>query len=270
MSRSSSKCVVALVDSKNLRRASISSFIWPWAISENLQPKTFSPDQACEQLHEDTNLRMLILSVGGESIAAPENLQLIRILRALATGVPFTIISDKEDAHDIAAAISMEVQGFINSGMDPWLAHRALSFILNGGSYFPPSAINQFRTAENPAVYSIDRSETQFKRDRHSDIDYRPAHFSYDFESHDAESYNVQSRPLKLTPRQREVLERIRLGQSNKMIARGLGMTEGTVKVHIRQMMRKYSAFNRTQLAIDRVGHAQIPPVLGREVIEGE
>ena len=256
MSRSS-KCVVAIIDSKNLRRASISSFIWPWAISENLQSKTFHPDQACEQLHEDSNLRMLILSVGGESIAAPENLHLIRILRALATGVPFTIISDREDAQDIAAAISIEAQGFINSGMDPWLAHRALSFILNGGSYFPPSAMRQFRTAQNPAVDSIDSLETQFKRQRHSDIDVWPA-----LKSHDAESHDVEFRPVKLTPRQREVLERIRWGQSNKMIARGLGMTEGTVKVHIRQMMRKSRASNRTQLALDWVGHAQIPQCL--------
>ena len=67
---------------------------------------------------------MMILSVGGEPIAAPENLHLIRILRAPATGVPFTIISDREDAQDIAAAIRIEAQGFINSGMDPWLAHR--------------------------------------------------------------------------------------------------------------------------------------------------
>jgi DNA-binding NarL/FixJ family response regulator len=249
MSRSS-RCVVAIIDSKNLRRASISSFIWPWAISENLQPKTFNPDQACEQLHEDSNLRMLILSVGGESIAAPENLQLIRILRALATGVPFTIISDREDAQDIAAAISIEAQGFINSGMDPWLAHRALSFILDGGSYFPPSAVRQLRMAQNSAVDSIDSLETQFKRHQHSDTDVWPAHSRYDLESHDAESHDVESRPVKLTPRQREVLERIRWGQSNKMIAHGLGMTEGTVKVHIRQMMRKSRASNRTQLAI--------------------
>ena len=268
MSRPSGKCIVAIIDSKNLRRASISSFIWPWAISENLQPKTFNPDQACEQLHENTNLRMLILSVGGESIAAPENLQLIRILRALATGVPFTIISDREDAQDIAAAISIEAQGFINSGMDPWLAHRALSFILNGGSYLPPSAMRQFRTAQNPAVDSIDTLEAQFNRDRHSDIDIRPTRSGYNLESHDAESYDVES--VKLTSRQREVLERICWGQSNKMIARGLGMTEGTVKVHIRQMMRKSRASNRTQLALGRAGQVQIPPVLGREVIEGE
>jgi DNA-binding NarL/FixJ family response regulator len=269
MSRSS-RCVVAIIDSKNLRRASISSFISPWAISENLQPKTFNPDQACEQLHEDSNLRMLILSVGGESIAAPENLQLIRILRALASGIPFTIISDREDAQEIVAAIRIEAQGFINSGIDPWLAHRTLSFILNGGSYFPPSAMRQFRTMQNPAVDSIDSLETQFKRHRHSDIDVWPAYSRYDLESHDAESHDVESRPVKPTPRQREVLERIRWGQSNKMIARGLGMAEGTVKVHIRRMMRKSRASNRTQLVLDRVGHCADTSVLGQQVIEGK
>jgi two-component system nitrate/nitrite response regulator NarL len=46
------------------------------------------------------------------------------------------------------------------------------------------------------------------------------------------------------------VLEHIRLGESNKVIARRLGMTEGTVKVHIRQMMRKCRVSNRTQLAL--------------------
>ena len=43
---------------------------------------------------------------------------------------------------------------------------------------------------------------------------------------------------------------------SNKLIARHLGMTEGTVKVHIRQMMRKFQVSNRTQLAVDRVALA--------------
>ena len=265
MSRSSGRHVVAIINSKNLRRAIVSSFIWPWAIFENLLPKTFNPEQACEQLHEDSNVRMVILSVGGESIALPENLQLIRILRTLATGAPFTIISDREDAQSIAAAISIEAQGFINTGMDPWLAHRALSFILNGGSYLPPSAMRQFRTAQDSTVGSIDSLEAQFKRDRHSDIDIRPTRPSYNLEGYGAESYDAESRLEKLTPRQREVLERICWGQSNKMIARGLGMTEGTVKVHVRQMMRKSGASNRTQLALDRVGPAQIPPMLERD-----
>ena len=53
-----------------------------------------------------------------------------------------------------------------------------------------------------------------------------------------------------LTARQKTVLELLGRGQSNKAIARRLGMREGTVKVHVRQIMRKFGVSNRTQVAI--------------------
>jgi DNA-binding NarL/FixJ family response regulator len=46
------------------------------------------------------------------------------------------------------------------------------------------------------------------------------------------------------------VLERVSRGDSNKIIARGLGIKEGTVKFHVRQLMRKLGVANRTQIAI--------------------
>ena len=55
---------------------------------------------------------------------------------------------------------------------------------------------------------------------------------------------------MSLTVRQQEVLHHLCLGESNKMIARQLGMTAGTVKVHIREMMRKWQVSNRTQRAL--------------------
>jgi DNA-binding NarL/FixJ family response regulator len=243
MSRSSARCTVAIIDSKNLRRASISSFMWPWASFENLQPETFSLDQAHELLHETTNLRMLVLSIGGESIAPPQNLQRLTLLRALATNVPLTIISDREELQDIAAALIIGAKGFIHTGMDPLLAHRALSFVLNGGSYFPLSALHQFLTIRNPVVNPTDIAESRFRHDSDSEIDNSCGQLSHD----------VNSKPTKLTPRQRDVLDHIRLGESNKMIARCLGVTEGTVKVHIRQMMRKFHASDRTQLVLDEL-----------------
>jgi hypothetical protein len=39
-------------------------------------------------------------------------------------------------------------------------------------------------------------------------------------------------------------------GDPNKVIARKLGMTETTVKVHVREIMRKLGVVNRTQVAI--------------------
>jgi DNA-binding NarL/FixJ family response regulator len=53
-----------------------------------------------------------------------------------------------------------------------------------------------------------------------------------------------------LTPRQLEVLGRLREGKPNKLIARDLNMTEATVKVHVRQIMRKLGATNRTQAVL--------------------
>ena len=53
-----------------------------------------------------------------------------------------------------------------------------------------------------------------------------------------------------LTARERQVLEHLQLGASNKLIARQLNLRESTVKVHIRRIMRKLGAVNRTQAAL--------------------
>lgn len=51
----------------------------------------------------------------------------------------------------------------------------------------------------------------------------------------------------ELTARERDVLELMRLGITNKEIARQLGLTEGTVKSHVREIMNKLNAISRTE-----------------------
>lgn len=53
-----------------------------------------------------------------------------------------------------------------------------------------------------------------------------------------------------LTRRQAEVLELVARGRSNKQIARDLGITEGTAKLHVFSLMRAYGVPNRTMLAV--------------------
>jgi DNA-binding NarL/FixJ family response regulator len=236
------KPFVVIIDSKNLRRASITSLLEPWAKSENLRLTSFTPAQAREALQADTNFRMLIFSIGGESIAAQENLQQLKVLRALATNAPLVIMSDREDAQDIATAFSTEAQGFIHGGITSSLAYQALSFILNGGSYFPTSAVHHLQARLEQAQNSPpDGSESESRNNGNGANGSGAAHSGND----------LGCRPANLTVRQREVLAHVRLGESNKVIARHLGMSEGTVKVHIRQMMRKFHVSNRTQLALD-------------------
>jgi two-component system nitrate/nitrite response regulator NarL len=61
---------------------------------------------------------------------------------------------------------------------------------------------------------------------------------------------NLAPPDRNLSPREIEILECLRHGQSNKVIARSLDIAEGTVKVHVKRIMRKAGVANRTQAAL--------------------
>jgi DNA-binding NarL/FixJ family response regulator len=54
----------------------------------------------------------------------------------------------------------------------------------------------------------------------------------------------------KLSTRQRQVLELLALGESNKVIAQTLGVAEVTVEAHVTSLLRKSGADSRTSLAV--------------------
>ncbi|MGN8118122.1 LuxR C-terminal-related transcriptional regulator [Labrys sp. 22185] len=56
-------------------------------------------------------------------------------------------------------------------------------------------------------------------------------------------------KPTPLTTRQLAIIERLRQGESNKVIAEKLDMKVNTVKVHVRNIMQKTKARNRTEVA---------------------
>ena len=54
----------------------------------------------------------------------------------------------------------------------------------------------------------------------------------------------------ELTPRELEILSHVAEGQSNKMIARVLSITDGTVKLHVKAILRKLSVHSRVEAAV--------------------
>lgn len=53
-----------------------------------------------------------------------------------------------------------------------------------------------------------------------------------------------------LTPRENEILEHLANGESNKVIARELGIADGTVKLHVKAILRKLGVKSRVEAAV--------------------
>jgi two-component system nitrate/nitrite response regulator NarL len=58
-----------------------------------------------------------------------------------------------------------------------------------------------------------------------------------------------------LTPREQEILRHLAEGQSNKGIARVLDITDGTVKLHVKSILRKLGVRSRVEAAVIAVEH---------------
>jgi two-component system nitrate/nitrite response regulator NarL len=55
---------------------------------------------------------------------------------------------------------------------------------------------------------------------------------------------------IPLTNREQEILDQIANGMSNKRIAQALGISEGTVKVHVKHLLKKLNLHSRTEAAV--------------------
>lgn len=80
-----------------------------------------------------------------------------------------------------------------------------------------------------------------------------PRHLAYSLTKPSSPLGEVQQKkkgPGSLSPREQEIVRRLVRGESNKVIGLGLSITEATVKVHLKAVLRKISADNRTQAAI--------------------
>jgi DNA-binding NarL/FixJ family response regulator len=198
-----------IIDSKRLRQAGITHLLDVWADAMGLTVKTLVSGTPLDTFYAH-NCEMTIISVGGESIEDAQQHALIESVRMLMPQALLVIISDREDPEEICAAFEEGAVGFMPTSLEPALVFQALSFIRSGGSFFPPAALCNCRR-------KVTVNETVHTTD--------------------------------LTTKQENVFTLLRQGYPNKRIARQLGLSESTVKVHVRRIMHKFGVGNRTQLA---------------------
>lgn len=126
---------------------------------------------------------------------------------------PVVIIADLEELPEILKALECGAKAYIPSSICFEVCVEAISLSLAGGIFVPASSILGLHSA--------------------------------------IQSRNDASPPVRrtLTRRQEEVAQALRRGKANRAIACELRMSESTVKVHIRNIMKKLNARNRTEVA---------------------
>lgn len=179
-------------------------------------------DEALAALREGSAYDLLLLDLAMPGMGGPGGDRFAGLAR-VSRGFPelaVVMLSAYSQPEEIARAVELGVRGYIPKGASEQVLKHAISLVLAGEIYVPPSVLSTLRQARKAAG----RTETVLSSDSPGPLE-------------------------QLTPRQRDTLELIMLGQSNKEIARSLNLLESTVKAHVRVILQKLGATNRTQAA---------------------
>lgn len=168
--------------------------------------------------------RFTVIDDPGDRSAVPERLDLVVIGHCLHSGpaaglldtvralsdlpAPLVVLAGGEDDSLMAEALRLGVRGYIPTRLPLPVAVAAIKLVLSGGTYAPP------QQGLPPAS-----------------LEAHPAGIAR----------------LNLSPRETEVLHLLQLGRSNRQIAAELGISENTVMVHVRHLLRKLGVTNRNQ-----------------------
>ncbi len=149
-------------------------------------------------------------------------MQALELMREKAPTLPVVVISGTNDRESILAALDLGAMGFIPKTAPRDVLLGAVRLVASGGVYIPVEAVSA--QAAGPVTH-------------------KPA---------------AQAKPadLGLSERQAEVLSELLKGLPNKLIARKLGISENTTKVHVSAVLRALGVSTRTQalIAASRLG----------------
>jgi DNA-binding NarL/FixJ family response regulator len=194
---------------------------------------------SCEELLETRRrvsgypqfIIVYIRSAGMTDGWVQDELQLVKLRMPDA---PVIVFSDREEADEIVKALAFGVRGYIPTSVDRGVAFAALSLIYAGGTYIPAHVLSS-ASADPLLSLAAGEIDSAAEAERSELLD-----------------------ELDLTNRELAVMHLLRVGNSNKLIANSLKMQESTVKVHVRNILKKLHVANRTQAAT--IGNRLLSP----------
>jgi two-component system nitrate/nitrite response regulator NarL len=148
-------------------------------------------------------------------------LEVLPILRKELPNTPVVMLTTSNDESDLIKALRSGAQGYLLKDMEPEELVAALRDIEKGKNVVAADLTD--------ALARMVQGETT--------VDDDEGPFS------------------ELTPRETEILCLLAEGQSNKLIARNLGISDGTVKLHVKAILRKLNIHSRVEAAVMAVEH---------------
>ncbi len=145
-----------------------------------------------------------------------DGLETLRRLRSSGVTAPIVILTTSNDDRDVVEALRYGAQGYLLKDMNPDELVAALQDILGGKTVVAP----ELATALARYVQGSDKS------------------------------LHAESPFADLTPREMEILKHLAEGRSNKVIGRTLGIVDGTVKLHVKSILRKLGVHSRVEAAV--------------------
>jgi len=163
-----------------------------------------------------------ILLADAGAVFGPDGREHLAALRALAPGLSVAVVADRTDTRTAAQALALAADGVLDKSMPSEALLHAVHLLALGGAVYPSTA--------RPDIAVV----------RTTGAEGGPG--------------------APLSQREAEILAGLLAGRSNKAIGRRLGISESTVKMHCKTLMRKIGAQNRTQAAVWALRHG-IPAI---------
>ena len=145
-----------------------------------------------------------------------DGLSVLERLAALGLDCAVVMLTTSSDERDLVTSLRSGARGYLLKDMEPDQLVDALAAVVRGETVVAPEMTGVLAKVVKGGEPESDR----------------PDRFS------------------ALTPREFEILRHLAEGQSNKEIARDLGITDGTVKLHVRSILRKLEVRSRVEAAV--------------------
>ena len=144
-------------------------------------------------------------------------IEVLHKLRADGAAMPIVMLTTSRDESDVIQSLQGGASGYLLKDMEPDDLITALDNIVGGNTVVAPELTMVLARAV--------QGEPTPAGDQHKNIG-------------------------DLTPREKEILCLLAEGQSNKVIARNLGISDGTVKLHVKAILRKLEVHSRVEAAV--------------------